>query len=52
MKLLRRKKRYELRKASSNSDGVLLATDPDREGEAIAYHFSEVLGLEKPYSLQ
>ena len=31
----------ELKKAASNSDAVYLATDPDREGEAIAWHIYE-----------
>jgi DNA topoisomerase-1 len=35
----------ELRKASRESDMVLLAPDPDREGEAIAWHIAtEILG--------
>ncbi|MFZ0391721.1 MAG: type I DNA topoisomerase, partial [Calditrichia bacterium] len=33
----------ELKKAASEAGEVLLATDPDREGEAIAYHISETL---------
>jgi len=28
----------ELRKAAQNADAIYLATDPDREGEAIAWH--------------
>ena len=35
----------ELKKAIKNSDHVFLATDPDREGEAISWHIREVLGL-------
>lgn len=34
----------ELRKAAQNADAVYLATDPDREGEAIAWHLSQELG--------
>src|ERR1043165_9331672 len=37
----------KLRAAAEDAD-VLIATDPDREGEAIAWHLSEALGLEKP----
>jgi DNA topoisomerase-1 len=31
----------KLKQLSGNSKGVLLATDPDREGEAIAWHIAE-----------
>ena len=31
----------ELKKFAKNAAGILLATDPDREGEAIAYHIAE-----------
>ena len=37
----------ELRSASKNADRVLLATDPDREGEAIAFHVADVVGGSK-----
>jgi DNA topoisomerase-1 len=35
----------ELRSAAKGTDKVLLASDPDREGEAIAWHLSYLLGM-------
>ena len=35
----------ELKKAAQKADVVYLATDPDREGEAIAWHLKELLEL-------
>ena len=35
----------DLRKAASQADMVYLATDPDREGEAISWHLKELLDL-------
>lgn len=35
----------ELKKEVKNSDFVYLATDPDREGEAISFHLYDCLGL-------
>ncbi len=37
----------DLRKAAKKADAVYLATDPDREGEAISWHLRELLGLPK-----
>mgnify|MGYP000301647068 CR=1 FL=1 len=36
----------ELKSKAKHSDGVLLATDPDREGEAISWHLANILGLD------
>ncbi len=36
----------ELKKATESSDKVFLATDPDREGEAISWHLKELLELD------
>ena len=35
----------ELKNAAAQVDTVYLATDPDREGEAISWHLKELLGL-------
>jgi DNA topoisomerase-1 len=37
----------ELKKAAKTAESVWLASDEDREGEAIAWHLSEALGLDK-----
>ena len=37
---------YELQNIAKNADEVILATDPDREGEAIAWHLAQVLDLD------
>ncbi len=38
----------DLKSAARKSKRVLLAADPDREGEAIAWHIARQLGLEDP----
>ena len=35
-----------LKNKASKADAVLLATDPDREGEAISWHIANILGLD------
>jgi reverse gyrase len=40
----------ELKKAAKSADTIYLAPDPDREGEAIAWHISEIVnGKNKKY---
>ena len=39
---------HDLKALAHKADEVILATDPDREGEAIAWHIQEELGLRKP----
>ena len=36
----------DLKKKADNADYVYLATDPDREGEAISWHLATLLGLD------
>ena len=36
----------ELKALAKNADEVMLATDPDREGEAISFHLANYLGLD------
>lgn len=40
----------ELKDAAKKSDRVYLATDPDREGEAIAWHLGETLGIQAKHA--
>lgn len=37
----------KLKKEAKNADKVFLATDPDREGEAISWHLAEALNIDK-----
>ena len=37
----------ELKKAASKAEALYIATDPDREGEAIGWHLAQELGLPK-----
>lgn len=42
----------KLKKLSEQAEEVIIATDPDREGEAIAWHIAEELGLDKDKNLR
>ena len=42
----------ELKAAAKNASDVYLATDPDREGEAIAWHLAEILKLDHPKRIE
>jgi len=42
----------ELKNAVKGASDVYLATDPDREGEAIAWHLAELLKLPKPMRIE
>ena len=42
----------ELKSAVKGASDVYLATDPDREGEAIAWHLAELLKLEDPKRIE
>src|SRR5690625_8013870 len=44
----KKKKVAELKRALKDSDALYLATDEDREGEAIAWHLLEVLNPKVP----
>jgi DNA topoisomerase I len=41
-----------LRSEAAKAEEVLIATDPDREGEAIGWHAAQVLGLESPKRIE
>ena len=38
----------KIKRAAHKADAIYLATDPDREGEAIAWHLKEAAGLKQP----
>jgi len=42
----------DLRSAVKGASDVYLATDPDREGEAIAWHLAELLKLDEPKRIE
>src|SRR2546423_873959 len=48
----RRKTINELKSAAKKDTEVILASDPDREGEAIAWHLAEVLRLHNPKRIE
>jgi len=42
----------DLKAAAKGASGILLASDPDREGEAIAWHLAHVLNLKNPQRIE
>lgn len=46
---LEKKRLTEITKATKAADELILATDPDREGEAISWHVLEVLKQKKKH---
>src|SRR3990172_11304620 len=44
----KKKRVNELKKLAKEADALWLATDPDREGEAIAWHLAYIMGDSKP----
>lgn len=42
----------DLKKATKSSENIFLATDPDREGEAISWHLKELLGIPEGKTLR
>jgi DNA topoisomerase-1 len=48
----KRKVIKDLKDAAKDADHVFMASDPDREGEAIAWHLAEALGLKNPVRIQ
>ncbi|MEM4326517.1 MAG: DNA topoisomerase, partial [Candidatus Pacearchaeota archaeon] len=47
-KVLKRNVVFFLKRNLSSADDIIIASDPDREGEAIAYHVACVLDLKDP----
>jgi len=41
-----------LRKSAKNANKIFLASDPDREGEAIAWHLANLLKVEEPLRIE
>jgi DNA topoisomerase-1 len=41
-----------LKKAANSTENILLASDPDREGEAIAWHLAQLLKVQNPMRIE